>query len=75
VYVKKNPGFEDDMYPDLVYKLYKLLYGLNQALRARYDCLRVFLFLKFSRSRKLILLFLVRLAMVIYLYAKYMSMT
>jgi hypothetical protein len=34
VYVEQPPGFEDDSYPDRVYKLSKALYGLKQALRA-----------------------------------------
>jgi hypothetical protein len=37
------PGFEDDRYPDHVYKLSKALYGLKQAPRAWYECLRDFL--------------------------------
>jgi hypothetical protein len=36
-------GFEDDRYPDHVYKLSKALYGLKQAPRAWYECLRGFL--------------------------------
>jgi hypothetical protein len=43
VYVEQPPGFEDDMYPDHVYKLSKVLYGLKQAPRAWYECLRDFL--------------------------------
>jgi hypothetical protein len=43
VYVEQPPGFEDDRYPDHVYKLSKALYGLKQALRAWYECLRDFL--------------------------------
>jgi hypothetical protein len=43
VYVEQPPGFEDDRYPDHVYKLSKALYGLKQAPRAWYDCLRDFL--------------------------------
>jgi hypothetical protein len=43
VYVEQPPGFEDDMYPDHVYKLSKALYGLKQAQRAWYECLRDFL--------------------------------
>jgi hypothetical protein len=36
VYVEQPPGFEDDRYPDHVYKLSKALYGLKQAPRAWY---------------------------------------
>jgi hypothetical protein len=43
VYVEQPPGFEDDRYPDHVYKLFKALYGLKQAPRAWYECLRDFL--------------------------------
>jgi hypothetical protein len=45
VYVEQPPGFEDDRYPDHVYRLsnYKALYGLKQAPRAWYECLRDFL--------------------------------
>jgi hypothetical protein len=43
VYVEQSPGFEDDRYPDHVFKLSKALYGLKQAPRAWYECLRDFL--------------------------------
>jgi hypothetical protein len=43
VYVGQPPGFEDDMYPDHVYKLSKTLYGLKHASVAWYECLRDFL--------------------------------
>jgi hypothetical protein len=43
VYVEQPSGFEDDMYPDHVYKLSKALYGLKQAPRAWYECLKDFL--------------------------------
>jgi hypothetical protein len=43
VYVEQHLGFEDDRYPDHVYKLSKVLYGLKQAPRAWYECLRDFL--------------------------------
>jgi hypothetical protein len=42
VYVEQPPGFEDDRYPDHVYKLSKALYGLKQTPRAWYECLRDF---------------------------------
>jgi hypothetical protein len=43
VYVEQPLGFEDDRYPDHVFKLSKALYGLKQAPRAWYECLRDFL--------------------------------
>jgi hypothetical protein len=43
VYVEQPPGFEDDRYPNHVFKLSKALYGLKQAPREWYKCLRDFL--------------------------------
>jgi hypothetical protein len=43
VYVEQPPGFEDDRYPDHIYKISKALYGHKQAPRAWYECLRDFL--------------------------------
>jgi hypothetical protein len=43
VYVEQPPGFEEEAYPNHVYKLHKALYGLKQAPRAWYECLRDFL--------------------------------
>jgi hypothetical protein len=34
VYVELPPGFENERYPNHVYKLYKTLYELKQASRA-----------------------------------------
>jgi hypothetical protein len=38
VYVEQPHGFEDDRYPDHVYKLSKVLYGLKQAPRVWRNC-------------------------------------
>jgi hypothetical protein len=43
VYVEQPTGFEDEEYPNHVYKLHKALYGLKQAPRTWYECLRDFL--------------------------------
>ncbi|KAH9679772.1 hypothetical protein KPL71_026267 [Citrus sinensis] len=43
VYVKQPPGFENEKFPNHVYKLSKALYGLKQASRAWYDRLKNFL--------------------------------
>jgi hypothetical protein len=43
VYVEQPLDFEDNEYPNHLYKLPKALYGLKQASRAWYECLRYFL--------------------------------
>jgi hypothetical protein len=43
VYVEQPPDFKSEEYPNHVYKLHKVFYGLKQALRAWYECLRDFL--------------------------------
>ena len=43
VYVKQPPDFENEKFPNHVYKLSKSLYGLKQAPRAWYDRLKNFL--------------------------------
>jgi hypothetical protein len=52
VYVEQPPSFEDIGYPTHVYKLSKTLYGLKQALRAWYECLRDFLITNGFKVRK-----------------------
>ena len=42
-FVKQPPGFENNDFPDHVYKLDKALYGLKQDPRAWYDRLSKFL--------------------------------
>jgi hypothetical protein len=43
VYVEQPPGFEDPRFPNHMYKLHKALFGLKQAPRAWYECLKDFL--------------------------------
>jgi hypothetical protein len=43
VYVEQPPSFENEEYPNYVYKLHKELYGLKLIPRAWYECLRDFL--------------------------------
>jgi hypothetical protein len=44
VYVEQPPGFKDPRFPKHVYKLHKMLYGLKEAPRAGYECLKDFFF-------------------------------
>ncbi|GJV30618.1 putative ribonuclease H-like domain-containing protein [Tanacetum coccineum] len=43
VYVCQPPGFEDPEFPDKVYKVEKVLYGLHQAPKAWYETLSTYL--------------------------------
>ena len=42
VYVKQPLGFENEKFPDHIYKLTKALYGLKQAPKAWYDRLKIY---------------------------------
>jgi hypothetical protein len=42
VYVEQPLGFEDEEYPNHIYKLHKALYGLKKTPRAWYECLGTF---------------------------------
>jgi hypothetical protein len=75
VYVEQPPGFEDDRYPDHVYKLSKALYGLKQAPRAWYECLRDFLISNAFKVGKVDPTLFTKTCNGDLLYAKYMSMT
>jgi hypothetical protein len=52
VYVEQSSGFEDEEYPNYIYKLHETLYELKQAPRACYECLRDFLIENSFRSSK-----------------------
>jgi hypothetical protein len=52
MYVEQPSDFESEEYPNHVYKLHKVLYGLNQATRALYEFLRDFLITNGFRSGK-----------------------
>jgi hypothetical protein len=75
VYMEQPSGFEDDRYPDHVFKLSKALYGVKQAQIAWYECLRDFLIANAFKVGKADPTLLQRLVMVIFLCAKFMSMT
>jgi hypothetical protein len=75
VYVEQPSGFEDEEYPNHVYKLHKALYELKQAPRAWYECLRDFLIENGFRMVSQIPHSSLGKWEKIYLYAKYMFMT
>jgi hypothetical protein len=74
VYVEQPPGF--GMIGNLTMSTSSLRRSMDLSKLQEHgmDILEIFLFIMLSRSGKLILLFLLRLVMMICLYAKYMSM-
>jgi hypothetical protein len=75
VYVEQPPDFEDQEYPNHVYKLHKVFYGLKQAPRVWYECLRDFSPITVLRLAKPILLSSLEMLINIYSFAKFISMT
>jgi hypothetical protein len=75
VYVEQPPGFEDQEYPNHVYKLHKMLYGLKQAARVWYECLSDFSPIMVLRLVKSILLSSLERLTRICSFVKFMSMT
>jgi hypothetical protein len=75
VYVEQPPDFEDQEYPNHVYKLHEVFYGLKQAPRVWYECLRDFSPITVLRLAKPILLSSLEMLINIYSFAKFISMT
>jgi hypothetical protein len=75
VYVEQPPGFEDERYPDHVCKLSRCSMDLSKPQEHGMNALETFKLLMLSRLGKLIQLYSLRLVMVTYLCAKFMSMT
>jgi hypothetical protein len=76
VYVEQPPGFEEMTgIPTTSTSSLRHSMDLSKLQEHGMNALEIFLFLMLSRLGKLILLSLLRLVMVIFLYAKYMLMT
>jgi hypothetical protein len=71
VYVEQPPGFEDQEYPNHVFKIHKVLYGLKHGMNA----LGVFSPKMVLRLVKPILLSSLERLVRIYSFAKFMSMS
>jgi hypothetical protein len=74
VYVGQPLDFEDEEYPNYVYKLHKAFYGLKQAPRVWYECLTDFLIENGFMIGKANSTLFTRKMVKTYLYAKYMLM-
>jgi hypothetical protein len=74
VYVEQPLGFEDHKYPNHVFKLDMAIYGLKQALRECYECLRDFLIADLFKVGKVDPTLFTKTINMTCLYAKYMWM-
>jgi hypothetical protein len=74
VYVEQPPSFEDSEYPNYVYKLSKALMGSSKPQEHGINACETSLSLMASKSKKPILLSLLKLLQMIYVYAKFMLM-
>jgi hypothetical protein len=74
VYVEQLPNFKSEEYPNHVYKLHKVFYGLKQTPRAWYECLRDFLIENGFRIGKADSTLFTRKMGKNYLYTKYILM-
>jgi hypothetical protein len=75
VYVEQPPGFEDERYPTMCISSLRRSMDLSKLQEHGMNALETFSFIMLLMSGKRILPFSLRLVMVLYLYAKYMSMT
>ena len=74
VYVEQSPGFENDNFPNHVFKLTKALCGLKQAPRAWYERLSSFLIQIISLKARSILHYLLKILKIFFLLFKFMLM-
>jgi hypothetical protein len=75
VYVEQPLGFEDQEYPNYVYMLHKVLYGLKKPLEHGMNDLVIFSPIMVLRLTKSILPSSLERLTMIYSFTKFMSMT